>query len=84
MTLPIPNLDDRTFQSLVDDAKRMVQQRLPEWSDHNVSDPGVTLIETFAYTEALALKDSGRYGPLSPNGTSSADRDAYCAVNWNS
>lgn len=49
MTLPIPNLDDRTFQSLVDDAKRMVQQRLPEWSDHNVSDPGVTLIETFAY-----------------------------------
>lgn len=49
MTLPIPNLDDRNFQSLVDDAKRMVQQRLPEWSDHNVSDPGVTLIETFAY-----------------------------------
>lgn len=49
MSLPIPNLDDRTFQGLVDDAKRMVQQRLPEWSDHNVSDPGVTLIETFAY-----------------------------------
>lgn len=49
MTLPVPNLDDRTFQSLVDDAKRMVQQRCPEWTDHNVSDPGVTLIETFAY-----------------------------------
>ena len=27
----------------------MVQQRCPEWTDHNVSDPGVTLIETFAY-----------------------------------
>ena len=27
----------------------MVQRRCPEWSDHNVSDPGVTLIETFAY-----------------------------------
>jgi predicted phage baseplate assembly protein len=25
-----------------------VQQRCPEWTDHNVSDPGVTLIETFA------------------------------------
>lgn len=49
MTLPVPNLDDRNFQSLVDDAKRMVQQRCPEWTDHNVSDPGVTLIETFAY-----------------------------------
>lgn len=47
--LPAPNLDDRTFQSLVDDAKRLVQQSCPEWTDHNVSDPGVTLIETFAY-----------------------------------
>ncbi|MDQ1374537.1 MAG: hypothetical protein QOJ09_1875 [Actinomycetota bacterium] len=49
MTLPVPNLDDRRFQDLVDDAKRMVQQRCPEWTDHNVSDPGVTLIETFAF-----------------------------------
>src|SRR5688500_7160370 len=49
MSLPAPHLDDRNFQSLVDEAKRMVQQRCPEWTDHNVSDPGVTLIETFAY-----------------------------------
>ncbi|MEU1785529.1 putative baseplate assembly protein [Streptomyces sparsogenes] len=48
MTLPTPNLDDRRFQSLVDEAKRLVQQRCPEWTDHNVSDPGVTLIEAFA------------------------------------
>lgn len=49
MTLPVPNLDDRRFQDLVDDAKRLVMRRCPEWTDHNVSDPGVTLIETFAY-----------------------------------
>jgi predicted phage baseplate assembly protein len=49
MPLPVPNLDDRRFQDLVDDAKRLVQRRCPEWTDHNVSDPGVTLIETFAY-----------------------------------
>ncbi len=48
MALPAPNLDDRRFQDLVDDAKRLVQQRCPEWTDHNVSDPGITLIETFA------------------------------------
>jgi predicted phage baseplate assembly protein len=48
MTLPTPNLDDRTFQQLVDQAKQLVQRRCPEWSDHNVSDPGVTLIEAFA------------------------------------
>ncbi len=52
MTLPAPNLDDRRFQDLVDEAKRMVQRRWPEWTgwtDHNVSDPGVTMIETFAF-----------------------------------
>jgi predicted phage baseplate assembly protein len=49
MPLPVPNLDDRRFQDLVDDAKRLVQQRCPDWTDHNVSDPGVTLIETFAF-----------------------------------
>ena len=40
MSASRPNLDDRRFQDLVDDAKRMVQQRCPEWTDHNVSDPG--------------------------------------------
>ena len=46
--LTAPNLDDRRFQDLVDDAKRLVQRRCPSWTDHNVSDPGVTLIEAFA------------------------------------
>ncbi|HEX9260344.1 MAG TPA: putative baseplate assembly protein, partial [Acidimicrobiales bacterium] len=55
MALPAPNLDDRRFQELVDEAKRMVMRRCPEWTDHNVSDPGVTLIETFAYMTDLML-----------------------------
>jgi predicted phage baseplate assembly protein len=46
--LPAPHLDDRTFQDLVDDARRLIHRRCPEWSDHNVSDPGITLIEAFA------------------------------------
>jgi predicted phage baseplate assembly protein len=49
MTLPAPNLDDRRFQDLVDDAKRLVQRNTKLWTDHNVSDPGVTLIEAFAW-----------------------------------
>lgn len=57
MPLPAPNLDDRRFQQLVDDAKRMIQQRCPEWTDHNVSDPGVTLIELFAWmTDQLVYR----------------------------
>ncbi|GAA3602135.1 putative baseplate assembly protein [Kineosporia mesophila] len=49
MGLPSPDLDDRRFQQFVDDAKRHVQQHNPEWTDHNVSDPGVTLIEAVAH-----------------------------------
>ncbi|WP_328318695.1 putative baseplate assembly protein [Streptomyces sp. NBC_00388] len=49
MALPSPHLDDRRFQQFVDDAKRYIQQRAPEWTDHNVSDPGVTLVETVAH-----------------------------------
>lgn len=49
MALPVPNLDDRRFQDLVNESKRMVQQKCPGWTDHNVHDPGVTLIELFAW-----------------------------------
>jgi predicted phage baseplate assembly protein len=57
MSLPAPNLDDRRFQDLVDDAKRLIAQRCPEWTDHNVSDPGVTLIELFAWmTDQLVYR----------------------------
>jgi predicted phage baseplate assembly protein len=57
MTLPAPNLDDRRFQELVDEAKRYVMRHCPDWTDHNVSDPGITLIETFAYmTDGLSYR----------------------------
>lgn len=55
MTLPAPRLDDRSFQDLVDDAKRFIQERCPGWTDHNVSDPGITLIESFAWMTDLLL-----------------------------
>lgn len=49
MPLTVPNLDDRHFQDLVDEAKRRIPRYCPTWTDHNVSDPGVTLIELFAW-----------------------------------
>lgn len=55
MTLPAPNLDDRRFQDLVDEAKRRIVRYCPEWTDHNVSDPGVALIELFAWMTEMIL-----------------------------
>src|SRR4051794_9458020 len=57
MSLPAPNLDDRRFQDIVDEAKRRIARYCPEWTDHNVSDPGVALIELFAWmTEVLLYR----------------------------
>ena len=49
MSLKTLRLDDLTFQNIVDELKSRIPRYCPEWTDHNVSDPGVTLIELFAY-----------------------------------
>jgi len=49
MPLVTPKLDDRHFQDIVDEAKKRIPYYIEEWTDHNVSDPGVTLIELFAW-----------------------------------
>jgi predicted phage baseplate assembly protein len=55
MSLVKPKLDDRQFQDLVDEAKKRIPQYCKEWTDHNVSDPGVTLIELFAWMTDILL-----------------------------
>ena len=55
MSLPVPNLDDRRFQDLVDEAKRLIPTFCPEWTNHNVSDPGVALIELFAWMTEMSV-----------------------------
>lgn len=50
-----PNLDDRTFQDIVDETKRLIPRFTPEWTNHNVSDPGVALIELFAWMSEMVL-----------------------------
>ncbi|PID86680.1 MAG: putative baseplate assembly protein [Chloroflexi bacterium] len=57
MALAVPKLDDRSFQQLVDEAKKRIPHYVQEWTDHNVSDPGVTLIELFAWmTETMLYR----------------------------
>jgi len=55
MSLPVPNLDDRNYQDLVDEAKRLIPTYCPEWTNHNLSDPGVALIELFAWMSEMTM-----------------------------
>ncbi len=47
--LPKDNLDDRTFEDLVAECILRIPRYCPEWTDYNASDPGITLIELFAW-----------------------------------
>ncbi|HYF27011.1 MAG TPA: putative baseplate assembly protein [Baekduia sp.] len=55
MRLPEVVLDDRRFQDLVNEARHRIGRNCPEWTDHNVSDPGITLIELFAWMTDLLV-----------------------------
>jgi len=49
MPLPQPILDDRSYQQLRDELVQRIPVYAPEWTDFNTSDPGITLIELFAF-----------------------------------
>jgi hypothetical protein len=48
VVLPAPTLDDREFQDPVDDARRLVRRRCPDWTGRHGFDPGDAPIEVFA------------------------------------
>ncbi len=55
MALPVPNLDDKVFSELVEEARALIPRFAPEWTDHNLHDPGVTMIELFAWLTEMQL-----------------------------
>jgi predicted phage baseplate assembly protein len=55
LSLQSPNLDDRQFQDIVDETKLLIPKYCPEWTNHNLSDPGVALIELFAWMSEMLL-----------------------------
>ncbi|MCG5212175.1 putative baseplate assembly protein [Streptosporangium sp. KLBMP 9127] len=53
--LPLPDLDDRRWQDLVDEGRALIPFYAPQWTDHNVHDPGITLMELFAWVAEMDL-----------------------------
>ena len=53
--IPAPKLDDRTYADIVAEAMRLIPRYCPEWTNHNPSDPGVTVIELTAWMTELIL-----------------------------
>ena len=55
MPLPDIQLDDRTFEQLVTELRRRIPAYTPEWTDHNDSDPGITLLQLFAWLSEMII-----------------------------
>jgi len=55
MPLRSPNLDDRRFEDLVEEGRRRIAQSCPEWTDLSPGDPGIVLLEVFAYLTDVLL-----------------------------
>ena len=55
MPLPVPHLDDRRYDDLVAELLARVPAHTPEWTNPRTGDPGVTLIELFAWLADTVL-----------------------------
>lgn len=49
MSIPLPNLDNRTFDQLVTEMVTSIPKYSRIWTNFNPSDPGITLLELLAY-----------------------------------
>jgi predicted phage baseplate assembly protein len=55
--LPNSDLDDRTLEDLLEECRLRIPRYCPEWTNFNPSDPGMTLLELFAWmTEQMLLR----------------------------
>jgi hypothetical protein len=61
MPLQLPLLDDRNFDQLLDEAKRRIPSYTPEWTNFGgESDPGITLVQLFAFLTDTLLYRANR------------------------
>lgn len=60
MPITVPNLDDRTAEQIYSEALARIPVHTPEWTNFNDSDPGVTLLQLFAFMTENLLYRSNR------------------------
>ncbi|HNK45757.1 MAG TPA: putative baseplate assembly protein [Pseudomonadota bacterium] len=53
--IPTPKLDDRTYADIIAEAIRLIPRYCPEWTNHNPSDPGITILELCSWMTELIL-----------------------------
>ncbi len=62
MGLDIPNLDEKNFDILVEEAINKIPSLAPKWTNYNLSDPGITIIELLAWLSDINYYRLNRVG----------------------
>ena len=60
MPLQVPSIDNRRYQELLNEALTRIPVHNPQWTNFNKSDPGVTLLELFAFMQESLLYRSNQ------------------------
>ena len=60
--LPEIHLDQTSFDEIVDRAKNRIVSFYPDWTDFNYHDPGITLIELFAWRKEIQQYELNHIG----------------------
>ena len=60
MSLPAPDLDTRQFQQLMDEALERIPRYTPECTNFNASDPGMALVQLYAWMSETILYELNR------------------------
>jgi len=55
MPIKPPNLDDRRYAEIVTEARSLIPQYCPEWTNFSAADPGITLVQLFAWMTELII-----------------------------
>ena len=55
MPIDAPNLDDLTYAEIVERAKQLIPVYCPEWTNFNDADPGITLVQLFAWMTEMVI-----------------------------
>lgn len=55
MPLSEPKIDDRSFEQILDDLRFRIPRYTKEWTNYNDSDPGMTLLQLFAWLSEMML-----------------------------
>jgi hypothetical protein len=60
----VPTIDNRRYQDIVAEARTRIPRYTPEWTDLNDNDPGIALVELFAWMSDLLLYRLGKVPEL--------------------